>query len=48
MLRDTLEMNIKRLFDFLIYSKKLSNKKEPYKSNDEFICRKFERILDNE
>ena len=32
MLRETLEMNIKRLFDFLIYSKNFLIRKNPLKS----------------
>ena len=32
MLRDTLEMNIKRLLDFLIYSKNFLIRKSPFKS----------------
>ncbi len=32
MLRDTLEMNIKRLFDFLIYSKNFLIRKNPIKA----------------
>ncbi len=38
MLRDTLEMNIKRLLDFLIYSKNFLLRKNPIKSMiDSFV-----------
>lgn len=38
MLRDTLEMNIKRLMDFLIYSKNFLIRKNPVKSMiDSFV-----------
>lgn len=38
MLRDTLEMNIKRLLDFLIYSKNFILRKNPIKSMiDSFV-----------
>ena len=38
MLRDTLEMNIKRLIDFLIYSKNFLIRKNPIKSmSDSFV-----------
>ena len=45
MLRDTLEMNIKRLLDFLIYSKNFLIRKNPIKAMSDSFMEGIREIL---
>ena len=45
MLRDTLEMNIKRLIDFLIYSKNFLIRKNPIKSMSDSFTEGIKEFL---
>ncbi len=45
MLRDTLEMNIKRIIDFLIYSKNFLIRKNPIKSMQDSIVEGIKEFL---
>ena len=45
MLRDTLEMNIKRILDFLIYSKNFLIRRNPIKAMADSIVESLKEIL---